>query len=390
MKISAIIAAAGSGSRCNLGYNKLLYKINGKTILEYTLGKFIDVERIDEIILSVSNNDYMEVKKLVESIMTNVTIKVARGGSTRALSIKNCLAIIDDATELVIIHDGARPYISTNDIEAVIDKAMQEGGALLAKPMTETIKQLDNGKLVNVKREEFIIATTPQAYNRALIEKAYQSVDYRSVFTDDSEVYLANTQGSIAVVEESSLNTKITSSNDIIEFEEYINKKHTTSNFGGSLYGIGYDVHRLVEGRKLVLGGVEIPHNKGLLGHSDADCLLHAIMDAILSAIGKRDIGYHFPDSDDMYKGIDSTVLYDRVMELMDKEGYKLFNISATIIAQEPKMSPHIDQIREKIAQLSKIFVKRVAIHATTTEKLGTIGMGEGIAVQAICSVIKK
>ena len=151
--------------------------------------------------------------------------------------------------------------------------------------------------------------------------------------------------------------------------------------------GHGYDVHRLTEGRKLIIGGVDIPHNKGLLGHSDADVLVHAVMDAILGAIGEGDIGKHFPDNDNSFKDIDSLVLLDRVYDILCQKGYKLSNVDCTVIAQKPKLSPYILQMKENIARVLHIETERVNVKATTTEKLGFEGEELGISAHAVCLV---
>ncbi|MBU5669142.1 2-C-methyl-D-erythritol 2,4-cyclodiphosphate synthase [Peptoniphilus sp. MSJ-1] len=154
--------------------------------------------------------------------------------------------------------------------------------------------------------------------------------------------------------------------------------------------GIGYDVHKLVEGRELFIGGVKIEHEKGLLGHSDADVLIHAIMDSILGALALRDIGYHFPDNDNDYKDIDSKVLLKRVYEIMIKEGYEISNIDTVVACERPKLSPHIDEMRRVIAEILKTDISNISIKATTTEKLGFVGREEGISSQAICLLKRK
>lgn len=154
--------------------------------------------------------------------------------------------------------------------------------------------------------------------------------------------------------------------------------------------GIGYDVHKLVENRKLIIGGIEIEHEKGLLGHSDADVLIHAIMDSILGALALRDIGYHFPDTDDEYKDIDSKVLLKRVYEIMSDKGYEISNIDTVVACERPKLSPHIDKMREVIANILNTDINNISIKATTTEKLGFIGREEGISSEAICLLKRK
>lgn len=388
MKASCIIACAGSGSRCALGYNKLLYEVCGKTILEHTLKNFIDITEIKEIILSASAEDYDKVKAIALSQFVNLPIKVVSGGSTRSLSIKNCLSVASDKMDIVIIHDGARPYIERADIMSVMEAAYKYNAAVITHPIIDTLKRIDeDGNMISESREKFCTVSTPQAFNLNEIIRAYGKIDYNSVFTDDTEVYAQYIRTDIIQIPASNHNKKITTMEDIKEYEKFMSGCQMLENDTYKV-GVGYDVHRMVEGRELIIGGVKIPYEKGLLGHSDADVLLHAIMDSVLSAMGEKDIGNQFPDSDNEYKDIDSKILLGKVMEMVNKNNYKINNISATVIMEKPKLSIYIDDIKKKISNITYVPLDNIGIMATTTEKLGIVGRGEGVACYAICSLV--
>lgn len=395
MKVSCILACAGKGSRCGLGYNKLLHEVAGKPIFQYTLEKFVELSSIKEIIISASEEDSEKIRAITDEMMVNLPIKVIKGGETRSLSIKNCLQVVSDKADIVIIHDGARPYVDVSDIENVISLANDYGAAVLTHPVTDTLKTVgDDGGMYGAKRDNYFTVSTPQAFNAAEIMRAYEEVDYDSNFTDDTEVYAQYIGKDIMQSPASNSNKKITTLEDIREFERFIvgDDKPTviTPKPIKTVVGIGYDVHRLVENRRLVIGGLVIPYEKGLLGHSDADVLLHAIMDSMLSAVGDRDIGYHFPDDDPRYKDRASTFLLEKVLKIVKNKGFKVQNIAATILCEKPKLSSYIPQMIENISSTAKIDKESVGIMATTTEGLGVIGNGQGIACYAVCTLVSE
>ena len=356
--VTAIILCAGSGTRAKLGYNKTFFKLdNGKTVLDNTLSAFRDFEHI----ILVINQDDAE-------LYATYDFPTVCGGSTRSESVMNALKKVD--TPLVLIHDCARPFVSAEIIADSVEKARETGSGVSAVKETNSLKVSENGNTYAVNRDNYYIIQTPQTFDTQKLLHAYSISSYA---TDDSEIY-------------ERAGYKIT-----LSLGDYSNKKLTTpSDFSPSSFriGHGFDVHQLVEGRKLILGGIEIPHTKGLLGHSDADALIHAIMDALLSAVGKRDIGCLFPDSDNAFKDIDSKILLSMVMQAI--KPYTPVNISAVIMAQKPKMAPHIDSMRACLANIMEIAVDDVNISATTTEKLGIVGEEKGIACSAVALLTKQ
>ena len=371
MKVSLIIAAAGKGSRVGLDKNKLLIPVDGVTCLEKTMTAFINSELIDEYIVTASPTDYPEIKNLVGEKATVVV-----GGDTRTQSVKNAL---DKVTgDIVLIHDGARPFTCARIIYDCIESVKNFGSAITAYPSANTVLRA-NGDLITeyLGKSDLWAVQTPQAFFTKDIIKAYELAGDK-VFNDDGEVY-KEFIATPHVVKGSAENVKITFPEDMLLLST---SKYRT--------GVGFDCHKLVENRKLILGGVEIPHEKGLLGHSDADVLTHAIMDAMLSALALRDIGYHFPDKDPQYKNADSMKLLEKVIKLISEKGYTVDSISASIMAEKPKLLNHIPNITKSLATALNLPLDRVGIGATTLEGLGFVGREEGICTHATATLVRK
>ena len=365
----AIIAAAGSGSRAKLNKNKLLAEIDGKTVLEKTVSVFLSAPEIDKILITSSETDFDTFTELFKN---EEKVEIVLGGATRTESVKNALDRID-GDGVVLIHDGARPFITPALINRCATEAQEFGSAISSVPPVDTLAIIYEGAIVNTTRKDILAVQTPQAFKIPLIKEAYSKIKPEDNFTDDTGVFCKYI-GPAHPTQGEENNKKLTYRSDFGDFNRF-------------RVGTGFDLHRLVEGRKLILGGIEIPHVKGLLGHSDADVLAHAIMDALRAAASLRDIGYHFPDTDPKYKGINSMLLFAEVMKLLKENGYRVNNISATIMAEKPKLKGYIPAITESIANAANIPVKDVGIGCTTLEGIGIVGREEGIAVQAYCSI---
>ncbi len=368
MNVSIIIVAAGSGSRAKLNKNKVLFEIDGQTVLEKTVRQFLHIENISEIIVTASTNDLQIFKDILLPLSDKIT--VCLGGATRTESVKNALEFAYG--DIVLIHDGARPFVSKKLINSVIDCAIKFGSAIPTLEMCETLGFGDD-LIERVERQNFYSIQTPQGFNTCEIKKAYSKIT-NETFTDDSGVYCKFIAPCHRVQGEKK-NIKLTYPED---FED--NKIRI---------GTGFDLHRLVEGRKLILGGVEIPHYKGLLGHSDADVVTHAVMDAILSAAALRDIGYYFPDTDPQYEGISSILLLEKVMALVAEKGYKVSNLSITIMAEKPKLMKYVPELSTNLAKVIHISTENLGITCTTLEGLGIIGEEMAIATRAYVALQK-
>ena len=368
MKVTLILACAGKGKRAGFDKNKLLVNVNGTCVLAQTYSAFKNSGLIDEYVISASACDVEEIKSIVGD-----NAKIVLGGSTRTDSVKNALDIATG--DIVLIHDGARPFVSSELIKNCIDCASQYGGAIPVVPSRNTlVKNSDGFVFEYLGKDDVFSVHTPQGFRTELIKRAYALAGDRS-FNDDGEVFKTYI-GDLKTFDSNSKNVKFTYPED---FESKGNHCR---------FGTGFDCHKLVEDRKLILGGVTIPHEKGLLGHSDADALTHAIMDAILSALAMRDIGYHFSDKDPKYKDANSMELLKTVLEMIKEKGYKVDSVSATIMAEKPKLLKHIPTITENLATALNVCASSVGIGATTLEGLGFVGREEGICVHATAVLI--
>ena len=373
-KVYGVIACAGSGERAKQNQNKLFALIDGETVIHKTIKTFNNSRHVDEIIIIYRDGELEKIKELLFDITKPLSFVL--GGKTRAQSVKNALETINDG--IVLVHDGARPFIYIDTIEKCVLSVLRYGSGVLGAPLTETIMDTDgNGNILSSKRKNRYSAKTPQAFFTNELKKAYSLCENVEDFTDDAGIY-CNYVGKCKLVEGSDDNVKLTYPED---FKRDVNVDIKV--------GTGFDLHRLVEGRKLILGGVEIPHDKGLLGHSDAAVLTHAIMDALLSSLSLRDIGYHFSDKSQEFKDISSMILLERVMKMITEKGYEVNNISAVIMAEKPKMAKYVSLITENLAKATGVSVNDIGITLTTLEGIGVVGREEGIAVQSYCSVRK-
>ena len=377
MICSAIILAAGSSTRMN-GANKQFLELGGIPVLIRSALNFEHCPEVGEIIIAAKADDVREIISLCAKYGISKLKTVCTGGTDRAESAKIAFGSVGEA-EYVAVHDGARPFSEPALISGVISAAGETGAAIAAIPVTDTIKTAENGSVTATPpRSSLFAAQTPQVFKKDLYEKMCET---GGEVTDDAG--LAERLGiRVKIAAGSPKNIKITTPADVPLGELYAGKGTDMLRIGH-----GYDVHRLVPERRLVLGGVEIPYERGLLGHSDADVLLHAIMDAMLGALALGDIGKHFPDSDPKYEGADSMKLLEYVVGLIRERGYRLSNLDATISAEKPKLAAYTAQMRENIARVCGISADAVSVKATTEEGLGL--KGEGIGATCVCILAK-
>lgn len=397
-KVAVIIAAAGSGNRMGSGIPKQYMEILGKPILDRAVEAFEKNASIDEIYIVVSQDFEDRCRKEYlggingKSVMSKVK-QIVPGGAERQDSVYAALSVIPEDVDLVLIHDGARPFVTGETIDALIGSAAEHGAAVTAVPVKDTIKSAEDGVFSEtLDRSRLYSIQTPQGFDRKLLMKAHERAFSENFYGTDDAVLVEKMGEKVYLVKGDYHNIKITTKEDILVGEAILNarsgqsvptEKPPAEEAEETRIGTGYDVHRLTEGRKLILGGVEIPFERGLLGHSDADVLLHAVMDALLGAAALGDIGRHFPDSDESYRGISSLLLLKRVGGLLAENGCSIINIDAVVIAQRPKISPYIGDMTARIAETLGIGENRINIKGTTTEKLGFCGREEGIAAQA-------
>ncbi len=374
MKLSVLIAAAGKGTRMGMGKNKTLLPVDGVPMLARSVSVFESMPETDEIIVITGAEDLEETRRLVSEYGFKKVTRVVVGGSTRQESVENGLAA--GTGDVVAIHDGARPYVTPDVIRAAVEGALRCGAAVPCVSVTDTIKFASGGFVkCTPDRSALYAAQTPQTFKTDLLRRAYEHARAEGLsFTDDVSAVEAM-GGKVEITPGSRENVKITNPEDLKPAERC------------PRVGFGLDVHKLVEGRRFILGGVDISHDKGLLGHSDADVLLHAVCDALLGAAALGDIGKHFPDTDPRYKGIDSGLLLKHVADLVKSKGFEIANIDATVSCQKPKLAPHIEDMRRNIAAACEIDFFKISVKATTTEHLGYEGRGEGVTAQAVCLI---
>ena len=383
MSCWAVIVAAGRGVRAGLGVNKVFHPLNGRSVLGRCLDAIGRSGRFDGAVVVLSAEDMPRFDKLQRTEGPFDIVKgVVQGGETRRDSVRNGLLALPGDTDIVAIHDAARPFVSKAVIDATLDSAREHGSGVISTPVVDTIKQFGaDGRVTSLDRGALRAVQTPQSFDYQRILWAHQkALEDRLAVTDDAMLF-EHYYGDVKLVttDDAVENIKLTTKKDFETMEH--------PSMPDVRVGQGYDAHRLVEGRRLVLCGVEIPHDRGLDGHSDADVAVHALMDALLGALALGDIGRHFPDNDSQYKGADSMKLLEAVMAMVAERGYRVGNADVTIVAQRPKLAGHIPRMRANIAAGLGVDVDRVNVKATTTERMGFEGEELGISSQAVVLV---
>jgi 2-C-methyl-D-erythritol 4-phosphate cytidylyltransferase / 2-C-methyl-D-erythritol 2,4-cyclodiphosphate synthase len=390
MFVTAIIAAGGRGLRFGGGPPKQLLEVGGRAILERSVAAFLAHPAVTEVVVALpqplSDNPPAYLRGAEKPL------RIVSGGARRQDSVANAFRAADAASDVIVIHDAARPFASADLIGRTIAAAAESGAAVAAVQARDTVKRTDDGPSgaghyvrETIARETIYLAQTPQAFRRDVLNDALaQTIDA----TD--EATLAERAGhAVRIVEGEASNLKITTRADLVLAEAIARSAEAAPARTGRA-GIGYDLHRLVEGRPLILGGVTIPFDRGLAGHSDADAVCHAITDAVLGAAGAGDIGRHFPDTDPAWKGASSVDLLRRAVKVVRDRGYEIGNVDASVIAERPKLLPYIDAMTANVAAALGIPVDRVSIKGKTNEGVGETGRGEAIAVHAIALVRSK
>nr|WP_173917979.1 bifunctional 2-C-methyl-D-erythritol 4-phosphate cytidylyltransferase/2-C-methyl-D-erythritol 2,4-cyclodiphosphate synthase [Halobacillus sp. Marseille-Q1614] len=384
---SAIVLAAGQGKRMLAGQNKQFLMINDQPLIIHTLIIFSQDPWCEKIILVTNEKEHAQMQEVLNEYPIEKQIQLVNGGKERQDSVyAGLMALAEESDDsLVFIHDGARPFVKRDNLHKLAEVVSKEGAGLLAVPVTDTIKQKGE-QLVTLDRKTLWAAQTPQGFRRTLITNAHHQAQEENFYGTDDASLVERLGEPVAVVEGSYDNIKLTTPEDLSKARSFLTDQYKGKDGGSDMFriGQGFDVHQLTEGRPCIIGGVDIPYEKGLLGHSDADVLLHTIADACLGAIGEGDIGRHFPDTDEAFKDADSGKLLQHVWKLVNEQGFELGNLDCTVIAQAPKMAPYIEEIRSNVASLLNSDPGRINVKATTTEKLGFTGRKEGVAAQAV------
>ena len=379
MSVWCVLLAAGKGSRSGLHENKVFFRWNGKSVLSRCMDALCAAKAYDGIVLVLAENDLPAYEALTAREGSCPLVKkVVTGGATRRESGLNGLKAVPEDCEIVAVHDAARPFVSVEVIRATIADARAYGSGVISTPVVDTIKQLDAaGNVTTPERSMLRAVQTPQTFDYKKLMAAHVKAEREGWEVTDDAMLFEREYGCVhlSCAEGAEKNIKLTNPDD---FEKLAGKPALPRLRVGS----GYDAHRLKEGRKLILCGVEVPHDRGLDGHSDADVAVHALMDALIGAIGEGDIGKHFPDSDPAYKGISSMLLLEHVMQLIQSRGFAVINADVTIVAQKPKLAAHIPVMKQNL--IRALGTENVNVKATTTERMGFEGEEIGISAQSV------
>ncbi|HLK59752.1 MAG TPA: 2-C-methyl-D-erythritol 4-phosphate cytidylyltransferase [Chthonomonadaceae bacterium] len=403
IRAGAVIPAAGQARRFGSGENKIWAAMAGHSVLEWTLAAFAAHPDIEGIVLAAGAEE-MERVRSVASAFPKV-IAVVAGGATRAASVQNGLEALPPDYDLALVHDAARPLLSAEVLSRVLAATAEHGAAVPGLPLSDTVKRMDSGGRVRatIPRSAVVdgetvagltAVQTPQGARVELLRAAYAAFDFAHAEPTDEASLLEAYGAPVVVVPGDPTNIKITRAEDIALAEALLAARRSPAmeKSFDTRTGFGYDVHRFAApetGRKLFLGGVEIPHDRGLDGHSDADVLLHAVCDALLGAVSLGDIGILFPNTDPAYKGISSLKLLSIVGQRLAEAGWETVNLDATVVAEAPKLMPHREKIGQAIAACLGLDASRISVKATTSEKMGFVGRQEGIACWAVATVRK-
>lgn len=373
-----VLLAAGRGSRMQQQVNKVYLRVNGVMLLAHSLATFGKMPEVEGIFVVIKKEEAQLAEEAVrEAGIAQDKVQFVIGGEERQDSVRHALEQAPATWRRVLIHDGARPFVSAALARRVLNQIEDDVGVIPAVAVKDTIKYVENKRVVHTPlRSHLMRAQTPQGFGLSRILTLHEKAlaDGLSV-TDDAALYEAYGYPVHVVLGEEE-NEKMTVPEDL--------KSQTQAEMR---VGMGYDVHALAEGRALILGGVAIAHEKGLAGHSDADVLSHAITDAFLGAAALGDIGQHFPDTDVQYQGADSLELLKRALQLVQEKGYQPMQLDATICAQRPKLAPYLPEMKKQLILATGLAKEAINIKATTTEKLGFVGKEEGISAYAVVTI---
>lgn len=377
MKFAAVIVAAGSGERAGPGQAKQWRLLAGKAVLRWSV-EAMRAAGASEIVVVVAADAHDKATQVLAGLDGWRSVS---GGASRADSVRHGLEVLRADGDLpVLVHDAARPLLRPDHIERLLAGLSGAKGAILALPLADTLKRTETAGPVTVPRDGLWRAQTPQAFRLGDLRAAYAAWPAGEEPTDDAQV-MERHGGHVALVTGDPALMKLTYPEDFAMAETLAGARLITR------MGMGYDAHRWGPGEAVWLCGVRIDHDQTLIGHSDADAGLHAITDALLGAIGAGDIGDHFPPTDPQWRGASSDIFLKHAAGLVTARGGRILNVDVTLICERPKIKPHREAMRARLADILDLPLDRVSVKATTTEGMGFTGRGEGLAAQAVCAV---
>lgn len=380
MSTAMVLLAAGSGRRMGAEGNKILLSLHGKTLLEHCLSAVEKSGVVDAVVVVIRECDEETIRESLAGC--TLPVRTVYGGAERQDSVYHALKVLAHA-ETIAIHDAARCLVTPKLIRDCVESAQKFGSGVAGRRVYDTVKRVSENEITGtLDRSGLVLIETPQCFRGELIRRAYEQAYADGFYGTDDAMLLERLGIRPKWVLSEEINIKMTDPRDL-EYGGYLMEKNRTVRTG-----MGYDAHCFAAGRKLILGGAEIPAERGLLGHSDADVLVHAVMDALLGAAALGDIGRHFPDTDERYRGISSIALLKEVGALLKAQGAEVNNIDATLIMQAPKVAPYRDRMEQNIAEALEIEKSCVSVKATTTERMGFEGRGEGASAMAVCTIM--
>ena len=378
----AVVVAAGRGVRMGAAVNKVLLPLCGEPVIRHAVRAFCEADEIDGVVVVASADETEQMRAALCGL--EKVCAIVPGGSTRQESVKNGLDALPKEARIALVHDGARPLISRELIARCIRQTEDCGSAVVCTPVTDTVKVEKDGCVVRtLDRSQLRAVQTPQCFFAGELKAAYEAAARDGVSVTDDASVMEHAGHSVHLLESSEVNFKLTTPEDLRRAEDIIGERKFMQRLPRT--GFGYDVHKLVSGRRLILCGKEIPWEKGLDGHSDADVAVHALMDALLGAACLGDIGRLYPDNDPAFEGADSMKLLADVLRRIKDAGYAVVHADVTIVAQKPKLMPYMDEMRRNLENAMP--GAKVNVKATTTERLGFEGRGEGISAQAVATI---
>jgi 2-C-methyl-D-erythritol 4-phosphate cytidylyltransferase/2-C-methyl-D-erythritol 2,4-cyclodiphosphate synthase len=385
-----VIPAAGRGERMGYATPKQYLPLAGATVLEHALRPFLDHPHIAGILVVVARDD---ARWATLGCSSHPRVRSAVGGDTRMASVLSGLDALQAKAapeDWVLVHDAARPCLRREDIDRLLETLRDDPvGGLLALPVSDTLRReaADGRSAETVERDRLWRAQTPQVFRYGALRAALQAAGRRGSTVTDEAAAMEAMGASVRLVEGSTRNLKITQGEDLSLAEAILGGSARGGSVAMTRVGIGFDVHAFGPGDHVMLGGVRVPHTRGVVAHSDGDVILHALCDALLGAAGLGDIGQHFPDTDPGWKGAASRVFLDHVLSLLERAGMRVSNVDITLLAEMPRLAPHRTAIVGALAEGLRLGTADVNVKATTLERLGFLGRGEGIAAQAVVTV---
>jgi 2-C-methyl-D-erythritol 4-phosphate cytidylyltransferase/2-C-methyl-D-erythritol 2,4-cyclodiphosphate synthase len=396
--VSAIVAAGGRGQRFGAPAPKQLLLVAGRSILERSVGIFLAHPAISEVVVALPAEMLADPPAYLRA--ARKPLHLVAGGVRRQDSVWNAFQMVSEAADLVVVHDAARPFATADLVSRTIAAAAESGVALAALPAKDTVKRSEVAAEAKPRRlmvaetlprDEVFLAQTPQVFRRQILREAL-ALGASGVDATDEATLAERTGAPVRLVAGEPTNIKITTPDDLPLAEAIAHGAQTVVNRTAPApvslrVGVGYDLHRLVAGRRLVLAGVMIPFDKGLLGHSDADVIAHAVTDAVLGAAGAGDIGMHFPDTDPAWRDANSIDLLKRAVAVVHGHGYRVGNVDVVVIAERPKLGGYLEAMRANLAGALGTAATHVSVKGKTNEGVGEIGAGDAIAVHAVAVI---